>query len=155
MRAAFRPSGKTRFATDLPLEEDGFELVVPYFMEMFVYTASEPQTGREPQPVLTTDNGRFTMGRARLAPAMISTPVTEPPEGANARPCQPGAMLSGRSFKLRGQSAHNRFGVMPRRAKAAALDLTSAPVPANDKWYRGLTKLTVAGNRRFEATSLQ
>ena len=40
----------------------------------FFYTASEPQTGREPQPVLTTDNGRFTVGRARLAPAMISTP---------------------------------------------------------------------------------
>jgi hypothetical protein len=40
----------------------------------FFYTASEPQTGREPQPVLTTDNGRFTVGRTRLAPAMISTP---------------------------------------------------------------------------------
>ena len=40
----------------------------------FFYTASEPQTGREPQPVLTTDNGRFTVGRARLAPAMITTP---------------------------------------------------------------------------------
>ena len=29
----------------------------------FFYIASEPQTGREPQPVLTTDNGRFTVSR--------------------------------------------------------------------------------------------
>jgi hypothetical protein len=28
-------------------------------------------------------------------------------------------------------------------------------VPANNKWYRGLTKLTVAGNRSFESASLQ
>jgi hypothetical protein len=45
----------------------------------FFYIASEPQTGREPQPVLTTDNGRFTVGRARLAPAMISTPLSPSP----------------------------------------------------------------------------
>jgi hypothetical protein len=69
----------------------------------FFYTASEQQTGREPQPVLTTDNGRFTVGRARLAPAMISTPGHRAPEGANARPCQPGPMLSVSSFKLHGQ----------------------------------------------------
>jgi hypothetical protein len=55
-------------------EEDGFELVVPVSGRRFFYGASEPQTGRKPQPVLTTDNGRFTVGRARLAPAMISTP---------------------------------------------------------------------------------
>src|SRR5215471_12920155 len=42
--------------------------------QRFFYTASEPQTGREPQLVLTTDNDRFTVIRARLAPAMISTP---------------------------------------------------------------------------------
>ena len=29
---------------------------------------------RGPHPVLTTDNGGFTVGQARLAPAMISTP---------------------------------------------------------------------------------
>jgi hypothetical protein len=29
---------------------------------------------REQQPVLTTDYGGFTVGQARLAPAMISTP---------------------------------------------------------------------------------
>ena len=39
--------------------------------------------------------------------------------------------------------------------EAVVLDVTSALVPANNKWYRGLTKLTVAGNRWFESTSLQ
>jgi hypothetical protein len=42
----------------------------------FFYTAPElgaAKGAREPQPVLTTDNGRFTVRRARLAPAMIST----------------------------------------------------------------------------------
>ena len=34
--------------------------------------------------VLTTDNGRFTVRRARLAPAMISTAGHRPSEGANA-----------------------------------------------------------------------
>jgi len=49
-----------RFAADSALEEVGFELVVPDFREtFFLYIASEPETGREPQPVLTTDNGRL------------------------------------------------------------------------------------------------
>jgi hypothetical protein len=36
-----------------------------------------------------------------------------------------------------------------------ALDVISAPVPANNKWYRGLTKLTVAENWKFESVFLQ
>jgi len=44
----------------------------------------DPQTGPGPTTViLTTDIGRFTVRRARLAPAMISTPGRRPPEGAN------------------------------------------------------------------------
>src|SRR6516164_2702296 len=47
----------------------------------------------EPQPILTTDNGRFIVGRARLAPAMISTPGSRGLQMApNARPCQPGVI---------------------------------------------------------------
>src|SRR5438045_2290586 len=88
------------------MTRDGFELVVPDLSGAFFYTAPEPGAANSPggpQPVLTTGNGRFTVGRARLAPAMISTPVTGPPEGANARPCQPGAMLPRSSFDLHGQ----------------------------------------------------
>jgi hypothetical protein len=36
------------------------------------------------------DKGRFTVRRAGLARAMISTPGHRLPEGANAGPCQPG-----------------------------------------------------------------
>ena len=43
------------------------------------FDASEPKTGWEPRPVLMTDNGSFTVSRARLAR------VAKPPEGANAR----------------------------------------------------------------------
>ena len=52
--------------------------------QCFFY-ASEPKTGWEPRPVLMTDNGSFSVSRARLAR------VAKPPEGANARRWQPGA----------------------------------------------------------------
>ena len=52
--------------------------MVPDFRAMF-FDASEPKTGWEPRPVLMTDNGSFTVSRARLAR------VAKPPEGANAR----------------------------------------------------------------------
>jgi hypothetical protein len=52
-------------------------------------------------------------------------------------------MLSGSSFKLHGQICPTtlpRFRVMLRRAKAVAPDLTSAAIPANNKWYRAFDK---------------
>src|SRR5262249_50546970 len=60
--------------TDSPLEEDGFELVVPDLGETFLLYPFRAANWPVVTPVLTTDNGRFTVGRARLAPAMISTP---------------------------------------------------------------------------------
>jgi hypothetical protein len=106
---------------------------------------------------LTTDNGRFTVGRARLAPAMISTPGHRASRRRQREACQPGAMLSGAASSCTVKSAHNPTSVRckPRRAKAVALDVISAPVPANNKWFRGLTKLTVAGNWKFESAFLQ
>jgi hypothetical protein len=44
---------------DSPLEEDGFELVVPDSGKRFFYIASEPQTGREPQPPVTHTDALF------------------------------------------------------------------------------------------------
>ena len=75
---------KVDFATESPQEEDGFELVVPDFKAMF-FLCFRAETGWEPRPVLMTDNGSFTVSRARLAR------VVKPPEGANARRWQPGA----------------------------------------------------------------
>ena len=51
---------------------------------------------------LTTDSGRFNVPRARLAPAMKSTPGHWAPEGANAGSCQPGlyGLLLGTVFFL-------------------------------------------------------
>ena len=81
---------------------------------------------------MTTDNGRFTVGRA-MAPAMITTPG----HGASRRRqrkalpawCYLGAASSGAV-----KSAHNRprFGAMSRRAKAVAPGATSA-LPAKDE----------------------
>jgi hypothetical protein len=48
----------------------GFELVVPDLRERFLYRPGVANWAREPQPVLTTDNGGFTVGQARLAPAI-------------------------------------------------------------------------------------
>ena len=124
----------------------------------FFYTVSEPQTGREPQPVLTTDNGRFTVGRARLAPAMISTPGHRASRRRQREALPVWCNATGKQLQAARSNPPTtlpRLGLMPRRAKAVPLDATSAPVPANNKRYRGLTKLTVAGNRWFEFTSLQ
>jgi hypothetical protein len=42
-KAGFSPwAGKIARDADSPLEEDGFELVVPAFTKRFLYTASEP-----------------------------------------------------------------------------------------------------------------
>jgi hypothetical protein len=123
----------------------------------FFYTASEPQTGREPQPVLTTDNGRFTVGRARLAPAMISTPGHRASRRRQREALPTWCNVIGEQLQAARSNPPTtlpRFGVMPRRAKVVALGVTSAPVPANNRWYRGLTKLTLARNRWFESTSL-
>jgi hypothetical protein len=81
--------------------------------------------------------------------------VTEPPEGANVRPCQPGAKLSGQLQATRSnpRTTLPRFGLMPRRAKAAALE-HQLPFPQTMMVSR-LDELTVAGNRWFESTSLQ
>ena len=53
--------------------------------EQCFFYASKPKTDREPRPVLMTDNGSFTVSRARMAR------VAKPPEGGNARRWQPGA----------------------------------------------------------------
>jgi len=76
MRSIRLPAGGRRIRTCGP----GFQ------GNLFFYTASEPQTGREPQTVLTTDNGKFTVGRARLAPAMIQVAhQTSPDRATDAR----------------------------------------------------------------------
>jgi hypothetical protein len=58
---------------DSPLEGTGFELVAGFEGNVFMPLRSR-KLAREQRPVLTTDNGGFTVGQARLAPAMISTP---------------------------------------------------------------------------------
>jgi hypothetical protein len=86
---------------------------------------------REPQPVVTTDNGRFTVGRARLALAMIFTQGHEPPEGANARPCQTSAILSRSSFKSHGQIRLQPGSVLcnaaPSESGSAGCNIGSGP----------------------------
>jgi len=68
---------RNRKFADSPLEGNGFELPVLGFRSSIFYTAPETWSRKGPRSasrVLTTDNGRFTVHRARLAPAMISTP---------------------------------------------------------------------------------
>jgi hypothetical protein len=50
--------------------------------------------------VLPTDNVRFTVRRARLAPAMISTPGHRASRGRQRGPCQLGVIFSESSPKL-------------------------------------------------------
>jgi len=71
------------------------------------------------------------------------------------RPCQPGAKLSGQLQATRSnpRTTLPRFGLMPRRAKAAALE-HQLPLPQTIMVSR-FDELTVAGNRWFESTSLQ
>jgi hypothetical protein len=61
---------RDRFVVDSGWRKTDSNLCFRISRKRFFYAASEPQTGREPQPVLTTDNGRLTVGRARLAPAI-------------------------------------------------------------------------------------
>ena len=96
--------------------------------------ATTNRPGR-PNRVLTIDKGRFTVRRARLAPAMISTRVTEPPEGANARPRQPAIFLGAGSICHRS----NPYTTPPSatcilRRATGELDATPARVPANNEW---------------------
>src|SRR5215472_6944940 len=68
---------RNRKFADSPVEGNGFELPVLGFRSSIFYTAPETWSRKGPRSasrVLTTDNGRFTVHRARLAPAMISTP---------------------------------------------------------------------------------
>jgi hypothetical protein len=65
------------FARDSSLEGDGFEPSVPRGGQHFSRPPRSPATIRRPLSqnwILTIDKGRFTVRRARLAPAMISTP---------------------------------------------------------------------------------
>ena len=71
-------------SSDSPLEEDGFELVVPDFRATF-FLCFRAQNWPRATPVLMTDNGSFSVSRARLAR------VPNPPEGGNARRWQSGA----------------------------------------------------------------
>jgi hypothetical protein len=59
---------------DSPPEEAGFELVVPDFRETFLLYRFRAANWPGATPGSETDNGSFTMGRARLAPAMMPTP---------------------------------------------------------------------------------
>src|SRR5467141_5199437 len=65
---------------------------------IFSRTAAEPgERNRPGSPswILTIDKGRFTVRRARLAPAMISTPGHRASRGRQRGACQPGReMLS-------------------------------------------------------------
>jgi hypothetical protein len=71
-----RLQDEVRFARDSPLEGDGFEPSVPRGGQHFSRPPRNPATTRRPLSrnwILTMDKGRFTVRRARLAPAMIST----------------------------------------------------------------------------------
>src|SRR6516162_3551859 len=68
---------EVRFARDSPLEGTGFEPSVPAQGPAFFETAAElgdDELAASQSRILTIDKGRFTVRRARLAPAMISTP---------------------------------------------------------------------------------
>ena len=82
---------------------------------------------RKPQPVLTTDNGRFTVGQARLAPAMISTPGHRASRRRQREALPAWCNVIGEQLQARGQIRPPRFGAMSRRAKAVALGVISAP----------------------------
>jgi len=72
---AFGREGQVRRAS--PLGGDGFEPSVPRRGQHFFETAPEPGDDKpagNQNRILTIDTGRFTVRRARLAPAMISTP---------------------------------------------------------------------------------
>jgi len=104
---------------------------------------------------LTTDNGRFTVGRARLAPAMISTPGHRASRRRQREALRAWCKLSGQlqATRLNPRTTLPRFGLMPRRTKAAALE-HQLPFPQTMMVSR-FDELTVAGNRWFESTSLQ
>jgi hypothetical protein len=157
LRGAAITSGLGFGNTDSPAEGGGFETVVPGVQgNVFFYTASESSI---PLPsllyrfraanwpgahsrFLTTDNGRFTAGRVRQAPAMISTPGHRASRRRQREALPAWCKVIGEQLQAARSNPRtilSRFGVMPRRAKAVALDATSAPVPANNEWYRGLT----------------
>ena len=71
---------------------------------------------REPQPVLTTDNGRFTVGQARLAPVMISTPGHRASRRRQREACQPG-VIGEQLQAARSNPAHNLLGSVQCRAE--------------------------------------
>jgi hypothetical protein len=68
---------EVRFAPDSALEGDGFEPSVPRRGQHFSRPPRNPARTNWPESqnrILTMDKGRFIVRRARLAPAMISTP---------------------------------------------------------------------------------
>jgi hypothetical protein len=68
---------EVRFAFDSLVEGAGFEPSVPRRGQHFSETPRNPARTNRPgseNRILTIDKGKFTMRRARLAPAMISTP---------------------------------------------------------------------------------
>jgi hypothetical protein len=71
-------ASKVRFAPDSPLEEEGYSNPrSPVGDSIFSRPPRNPATTNRPgsqNRILTIDKGRFTVRRARLAPAVISTP---------------------------------------------------------------------------------
>jgi DNA-binding MarR family transcriptional regulator len=90
--------------TDSLLEGEAFETSVPVRDSIFSRTAAEPGETNRPgsqSRILTIDKGRFTVRRARLAPAMISTPGHRASRRRQRGACQPGPeMLSAPSTNL-------------------------------------------------------
>src|SRR6202040_1638746 len=120
-------------------------------------------------PVLTIDKCRFTLRRARLAPAMISTPGHRPPEGANAGPCQPGrysgsqragycAAIGAASQSAAGrckkpspwESSYDAFTVVVVRM--SALRLSAAIRPSMPWLFRDRRKFGAAGRHLADRT---
>jgi hypothetical protein len=123
---------------DSPLEEDGFELVVPDFRETFLLyrfrAANWPITAGLPWPSQAGPGNDIHAGSPCLQ------------KGANARPCQPGALLSVSGFKLHGQSAHNptsvRCNAAPSESGSPGCNIGFRPrkqqmVSRFDKAHRG------------------
>src|SRR5256714_3499259 len=79
------------------MTRDGFRPLVPQG-RAFSRPLRNPATTNRPgsqNGILTIDKGRFTVRRARLAPAMISTPGHRLPECANARPSAADRQMEG------------------------------------------------------------
>jgi Tetratricopeptide repeat len=111
---------------DSPLEEAGFELVVPDFRETFRLYRFRVANWPGATPVLTTDNGTFTVGRARLAPGLsnLAGLLTETNRHAEAEPLYRRALAI---FEKSFGSDHPNVGIVRDDLASLMKDTTRQP----------------------------